>query len=1096
MSNARRLEDILNAAQAQEKSYAWVEAAKLYEQALDAVGQGESAKRGEIQERLGYSFYRAAFQAETRKDFTRLIGLSAEAYVGAAAQLEALESPNKQARMVLCRAVATYNRSWLAEDPTDRTALLDECRTLCKDAAKAYEAVGDHVGQGRACNELLTCLDDRGLLAQDAEELENIVEEYLEYGEQAIHALAETEDEAALARAYYQLSEGYTAAIDVHESIEKRKNLGQRALSSAEKAVGVAEPTGDKYLIGMSNVTLDAARWALHVDTEAAVKHLEKVLESAKTTRDTLLIARVCERQLRWRNLNAPSVEDPDKRREENHKIIQAAEGVIAKLELFSHLFIWAYYPHSTCHIRLARDETDLEKKRGWLTKAAELAGKYLPRAQRSGSPMAVVVVLHPLSVALEELATLETGAGERRRLLTRAAEHREAAVNLHDHLYPFSLWDRGFLYSRSARIKVELAKMEADSQKKRDLLTSAAMTLEESVNLIRRNLQMFAESPALYAPLGAVQNWFSGVLNQLYSVTGKKTYLERAVKSCEDTVATWEKADLRSRIAETHWQMAKFYNQLGEHLKAAQAFAAAAKGYRQAAAKLPQLTAFYKDHAAYMQAWSEIETARHHHAAKQYGLAREHYEKAAKLHQSTERWAYFSPNYVALALVDEAEDLSRKEQAEEAKALFERAATQFLEAKASLESKLDTIDVQDEKEVATQLAKAADSRRDYCLGRIALEEAKILDRQGDHGASARRYGAAAEQFQKVADAMELELDRRELRPLVELCRAWHAMTRAEAETSPALYLEAATLFEEARKHSADEKARLLDLGHSRFCKALEAGTRFGDTRDLALYSTAKQHLEAAANYYLKAGLKSASEYAKATQRLFDAYMYTHKADTETNLTKKAEFYRIAGKFLQASAGSYMKAKHPEKSEEVQRLLESVQEEHQLATSLTGVLHAPTATTTSFSTPTPTHEQATGLERFEHADVQANLILRVKEGRVGEDIRLAIEVVNAGKAPALLIKVDEVIPEGFEIREVPAMYTFEDSYINLKGKRLNPLKTEDVKVVVQPQAKGTHTIRPRILYIDETGKYKSHEPEPVTVTVKELGIKGWIKGER
>ena len=30
--------------------------------------------------------------------------------------------------------------------------------------------------------------------------------------------------------------------------------------------------------------------------------------------------------------------------------------------------------------------------------------------------------------------------------------------------------------------------------------------------------------------------------------------------------------------------------------------------------------------------------------------------------------------------------------------------------------------------------------------------------------------------------------------------------------------------------------------------------------------------------------------------------------------------------------------------------------------------------------------------------------------------------------------------------------------------------------------------------LDETGNYKSHEPEPVTITVKELGISGWLKG--
>jgi len=41
---------------------------------------------------------------------------------------------------------------------------------------------------------------------------------------------------------------------------------------------------------------------------------------------------------------------------------------------------------------------------------------------------------------------------------------------------------------------------------------------------------------------------------------------------------------------------------------------------------------------------------------------------------------------------------------------------------------------------------------------------------------------------------------------------------------------------------------------------------------------------------------------------------------------------------------------------------------------------------------------------------------------------------------------------------------------------------------------GLFKLKPRILYLDEGGKYKSHEPEPVSITVKELGITGWLKG--
>jgi len=88
------------------------------------------------------------------------------------------------------------------------------------------------------------------------------------------------------------------------------------------------------------------------------------------------------------------------------------------------------------------------------------------------------------------------------------------------------------------------------------------------------------------------------------------------------------------------------------------------------------------------------------------------------------------------------------------------------------------------------------------------------------------------------------------------------------------------------------------------------------------------------------------------------------------------------------------------------------------------------------------------------------------------------------------------IPEGFEVRRAPEIYRVEDSYVNLKGKQLAPLKTEEIKLILRPATKGTFILKPRVMYLDETGTYRSHEPEPVTVTVKELGITGWIKGEK
>jgi hypothetical protein len=256
--------------------------------------------------------------------------------------------------------------------------------------------------------------------------------------------------------------------------------------------------------------------------------------------------------------------------------------------------------------------------------------------------------------------------------------------------------------------------------------------------------------------------------------------------------------------------------------------------------------------------------------------------------------------------------------------------------------------------------------------------------------------------------------------------------------------------------------------------------------------------LEIAAKYYVKAGFQSASEYAKATGLLFEAYVHMDTAKEEKDPERKTKLYLIAEKILQTSAGSFMKAEHPEKREQVLRLLEKVRDERELALSIAEVLHTPSivSTTASFSAPTPTSEEAVGSERFEHADVQANLIVRQKELKVGEDLKVEIELVNAGRGPAVLIKLSGIIPEGFELVDKPEIYRVEDSYLNMKGKRLDALKPEEVKITLKPKSQGVFQLKPRISYLDENSKYRYYDTETVSVVVKELGIKGWLKGER
>jgi KaiC/GvpD/RAD55 family RecA-like ATPase len=126
------------------------------------------------------------------------------------------------------------------------------------------------------------------------------------------------------------------------------------------------------------------------------------------------------------------------------------------------------------------------------------------------------------------------------------------------------------------------------------------------------------------------------------------------------------------------------------------------------------------------------------------------------------------------------------------------------------------------------------------------------------------------------------------------------------------------------------------------------------------------------------------------------------------------------------------------------------------------------------------------------ARVQANLNLKAKEAKIGEDVNLGIELVNTGKAPALLMKVDQLLPPGFELVAKPKYCRFEDTYLDMNGKRLDPLMTEEIRLVLRSFNKGTFTIKSKIIYVDASGHQMSCEPEPVTVKISEIVLPGRI----
>ncbi len=97
---------------------------------------------------------------------------------------------------------------------------------------------------------------------------------------------------------------------------------------------------------------------------------------------------------------------------------------------------------------------------------------------------------------------------------------------------------------------------------------------------------------------------------------------------------------------------------------------------------------------------------------------------------------------------------------------------------------------------------------------------------------------------------------------------------------------------------------------------------------------------------------------------------------------------------------------------------------------------------------------------------------------------------------ATLIKLENIVPAGLELDKGKIPHRGEENSIDMKGKRLEYLKTHEVKISLKTRHKGIFELRPRILYADERGNQRAYQFEPASVTVKELGISGWLKGPK
>ncbi len=1077
------MQQALTEAAAREAKYDWTRASELYQRALREIdSENHTLESARIAELLARSCFKASFQSGTHEEFKNKIQ-EAEASYQTASQL--FEKAGQKAQSEKSKASSMFASFWQKDSPSERRNLLEKSIALAKNAADMFEKQGEQRLLAETRQELSTYLLEMALLATEREARNNYCEIAAEGSGQAAEAFEALDDKENQLVCLDQVVQGL---LFYRVEDPKYHELLSRAETLSRKMEGIAERSETPYAKALLQRT--AATLFLFQGNKRALELSKAGALSAEETKDNYLIGRLLLQGSASAYLGAVA-EDLEQSKELASEGLALVSRVLKCMEAIA---AYQLMPNAIgANVGLltnlaAFGETEPEKKRVLLRKAIEVATN---GPSWEGWPFKWMSIRYHLSRAQYFLALITPDLSEKARLLESALQGSEAAVRESDILG--SSWNRGVGRNYLALVKAELSSLSQDSKMKMDLLQSAILDMQQCVDLCSKS----AVDSQLMAILARFEEWYGDILLQLHRLSKEPHNAQDAARVYEDAIAYLKKSGHPGPIGGMRWKAATAYDSIGDHRAASAAFRQAAEDYRLGAREIPSSESVFTELASYMEAWSLIEEARLYHDRDQFLSGAENYSKAAEILSATNTWSHLSKHYTGCSYIEGGEALSRQEKPEAALESFTSAINAFHGARTELEEKRSRTNVPQESDELRVWLNITESREKLCMARIKLEEAKVLDMKGEEEASAEKYRSASKAFEALLDQAENQLTRSELETLKLFCDGWAGMKEAELRASPESYAAAAESFVKAEKVATGKKFRLLALADASVCRALQHGTEFRRTRNTQLYAEIKKQLETATDYYQQAKLQNAADWATGTAKLFDALVYMADAASEKESGKKTELYKLAEKHFQLAAKLYDRAGSTAKRDEVLRHVERAKQEKELLLSpvealvenpaITGVVVAPVSLI---------RDQASGVERFEAAQVVGNISIAQKEVGVGSELILELEIANVGKTAATLMKLENIAPEGLEIDKQGITARIEDNYVDMRGKRLEYLKTHEVKIPLKGKRKGVFEVRPRILFVDEKGIYRSYEFEPTSVSVKELGISGWLKGPK
>ncbi len=1071
------------------KAYDWAAVAKLFKQAFDdPTPSRQLSNKAGTQGMMANAYFRGAFQSLQREEFEERLRASLEC-CETSSNLYAKDGKEGMRKRWEGRAI--FVRFWLTSIADERRQLIEECVQVASEAIELLLAENERKDLAWARKDLLDYLRESLQLSTEWQYLHGTFERAMEVGKRAVADFEELGNDQGLLESLHHYLWLMSVRAENILPASEFEALGAEIQRTTTQMEEVSRRLGTSYATALAREALGDAVIYLKGDFSKSLELYQEALSAAETTGDSFLKGRLASGISEITHWLALSKEYSDERRILLEKGLEQAHIALNNLQAPFHTT-----QLTITHGSIATLFTDLATtvdvehalKKQHLERGVEIARKGM---QYQAETWAWELLAHAQSKAEYFLATLSSPP-EKTSLLRDALSIREKTVQVTDRLFPHS-YDRGVMRNYLALIHRELAREEKDLLRRTELLQASAQEMQECLKICNER----ASNPAFLQPLSQYTEWYGDTLLQLYHVTGDLSYAGHAVKEYQVAAAILSRLGHSAPLAMLEWKTAKNMDVIGEYKDASKSFERAAENFKTAVAKIPASTTVFSDLSGYMKSWSLIEQARLAHFEENFAIASEHYAKAVDALRNTKDWSHLADFYFACCHLEKGEEASREEKHESSVQSFTTAARIFAETPAQLETVRETHQATTLDEETHNWSEACKGREKYCEGRRDLEQAILLDRQGEQAVALSKFESATSAFRAVLALQRSEKERGEVEALVNFTESTAMMKQAELEESPELYARAAETFTVMGQKHAKGKLGLQTLASAAICKALEAGTRFTLSHDVSLYVEIKRHLEIAASRYDKAGMENGRDWTRATQRLFDALAFLDGANTEIDPLRKAELYQLAEKHLQTAANLYEKAGFASKRAESLKYLERAREEKDLlVTPIQALSEHPAVATSPIVPINLANDIAVGLERFEEAEVVGRVTLSESETSPGSQLVCQVEIANIGKTPATLLTLENVMPSSFELEKSKTSYITEDGSLDMRGRILKHLDIYEMNLVLKPSRKGKFELGPRIVFANDKGAVRSVQVEPSQVRVTGPDIFALLKPER